>query len=369
MKTTYFSLPAVAGLMLMLLSGCTASSGNSIVSTLKSAASEGKVLYGHQDDLMYGHDWNVNEDGAQEFVRSDVKAVCGQYPAVLGLELGGIEMGDERSLDDVDFKLLASAAVKHHERGGIVAVSWHPRNIANGGSSWDACPGVVASILEGGEHHEQFLVWLDRVCDELELMRDSSGKLIPVIWRPWHEYTGSWFWWGWDHCSAQEYIALWKMTYDYMVDVRGLRNLVWAVSPDANTRFDSWAERYPGDEYVDIIGMDLYHFGWQERGQASSEYYIAHMRECLTELCAFASAHGDKPVAVTETGCEGLQAEKFWTGVLAPAIEGFPVGYVLTWRNSNHPSNRDTHFYGPFPGGPQTDDFLAWLASGKVVML
>lgn len=117
MKTAFFSFPAAAGLVCALLfTSCNAPEGNPVVETLKQAAAEGKVLYGHQDDLVYGHNWNINDDGLQDFVRSDVHSVCGHYPAVLGLELGGVEVGDERSLDDVDFKYLAAAAVKHHER-------------------------------------------------------------------------------------------------------------------------------------------------------------------------------------------------------------------------------------------------------------
>ena len=77
-----------------------------LVHTLFSHEQKGEILYGHQDDLCYGHAWKVEDWEADDLVRSDVKAVTGKYPAVMGFELGGIEMGDRKSLDSVDFNLI-----------------------------------------------------------------------------------------------------------------------------------------------------------------------------------------------------------------------------------------------------------------------
>ena len=96
---------------------------------------DGKILYGHQDDLAYGHAWKVEDWEADPLDRSDVKAVTGMYPAVMGVELGGIEMGDKASLDSVDFGLIRKAAKVHAERGGVVTISWHPRNPLTGGDA------------------------------------------------------------------------------------------------------------------------------------------------------------------------------------------------------------------------------------------
>ena len=113
---------------------------------LISLVEQGKIMYGHQDDLMYGHSWKL-EDDASEFVRSDVKEVCGKYPAVLGLDLGGIEMGWDANLDRNDFDNMRASVVAHHERGGITTFSWHPRNPLTGGDAWDVSSDqVVASI-------------------------------------------------------------------------------------------------------------------------------------------------------------------------------------------------------------------------------
>ena len=79
-------------------------------------------MFGHQDDPFYGLTWDYQNDS------SDVKNVCGDWPAVMGFEIGGIEMGDAKNLDSVPFTKMREEIIKHHLRGGIITISWHPRN-------------------------------------------------------------------------------------------------------------------------------------------------------------------------------------------------------------------------------------------------
>ena len=83
--------------------------------------------------------------------RSDVRDVAGKYPAIVGFDLGGIELGNACNLDGVPFDLMRRAALKHVERGGTVTFSWHPRNPYTGGDAWDISSSeVVRSVLPGG---------------------------------------------------------------------------------------------------------------------------------------------------------------------------------------------------------------------------
>ena len=190
---------------------------------LAEAAAAGTPLYGHQDDLMYEAD----------LTQSDVKEVCGHYPALLGLDMGGIELGDTHNLDGNDFALMRRAAIAHHGRGGIVSLSWHLRNPLTGGDAWDiSSDQAVASVLPGGEKHELFGQWLDRLADWILSLKAEDGSQIPVLFRPWHEHSGSWFWWGRDLCTEEEYNALWRMTYEHLTVKRGIEGLVWAISPN-----------------------------------------------------------------------------------------------------------------------------------------
>lgn len=353
--------------MLLTLAGCAAPQ-DGILATLKDAASQGAPLYGHQDDLMYGHTWNATLESDFSLERSDVLATAGQYPAILGLDLGGIELGDKCNLDGNDFEIIKAGAIKHAGRGGIVTLSWHLRNPLTGGDAWDlSSDKAVSSILPGGEKHDMFVGWMGAVADFIE------GLGIPVIFRPWHEHTGTWFWWCDGLCTPEEYNALWVMTYKYFAEERGLDNIIWAISPNiVQDMMGVFGPRYPGDEYVDIIGIDFYQFrsGEESVGTASARY-VEQMRAGLALMSEFATAHG-KVFAVTETGYEGLHDPLWWTGALAPALEGFPVAYVLTWRNSSTdvpPYDKDHHYYAPWPGQQSEADFKAWCESGKVKMI
>jgi len=326
---------------------CTKETASDVMDCLLKSVQAGKYLYGHQDDLSYGHSWRVEDAVGDPLDRSDVYDVCGDYPAVLGLDLGGIEMGDSLNLDGVDFRLMRRAALKHAARGGIVTFSWHLRNPLTGGDAWDVTDATsVAACLEGGAVHDKFTGWLDKLADFI-------GSLdIPVIFRPWHEHTESWFWWGKDLCSPAQYNELWKMTYDYLTRVRGLDNMIWAISPCTMSEADTWEERYPGDEYVDIVGVDSYGAG------ASFSSRLDRSLELLGKFCL----QHNKVLAVTETGSESIPDAFWWCNDLMPALEKHPVSYVLTWRNA---PDRENHFYAPFPGSGKEQGFNDFYHSDK----
>jgi len=349
-------------------------SAPSTLDRLKEVSSQGKFFYGHQDDLVYGHSWKVEDNAGDNLERSDVKDVCGEYPMVVGFDLGGIEMGDKANLDSVDFSLMRRAAQKHAERGGIVTFSWHPRNPLTGGDSWDVSSNkVVESVLEGGENHEKFLSWLGKAADFLGSVKDSKGKPIQVIFRPWHENIGSWFWWGGNLCSEEQYKALYRLTHDYMVKEKGLKNIVWAYSPNSGLTEKSLLSRYPGDEYVDIIGVDHYEYmqmeekPLEERIMLARIFYGKTLESDLKIMKAFAQQRG-KLIAVSETGFEGIKDPKWWTKTLLPALKDSGISYLLTWRNAH---DKPDHYYAPFKGMGQDreDDFMAFFNDERTVFL
>ena len=356
---------AILTTAMILAASCTHQEGrfdentSALMARLQDNIDKGVMMYGHQDDLMYGHTWRVDQDEA-EFLRSDVMEVCGKYPAVYGLDLGGIELGSEQNLDDNYFAAMRASAIAHHQRGGVVTFSWHPRNPLTEGDAWDvSSKEVVASILEGGSRHDLFIGWLGRVADYIESFKTSDGQMVPIIFRPWHEHTGSWFWWGRDLCSVEEYKALWKMTFNYLSGERGLRNLIWSYSPGAGgVTEEIYMERWPGDEMVDMIGIDCYQY-------STSEVFIADLANALDIMKKISAEHG-KMMAVTEAGYEGIPQADWWTGTLYEALKDYPLAYVLTWRNA---CDKPEHFYAPFPGHLSADDFKAFAAMPGVGMI
>ena len=309
-------------------------------------------MFGHQDDPFYGLTWDYKPDS------SDVKNVCGDWPAVMGFELGGIEMADSKNLDSVPFTKMCEEIIKHHERGGIVTISWHPRNplttIEGGGNAgqkfpegtaWDVTDStVVKNVLEGGSKHELFQTWMQRVSDFLAQLKTADGQKVPVIFRPWHENTGSWFWWGEKLCTAEEYKALWNMLQDKL-NADGFDNLLWAYSPGMapDLTNDKYLERYPGDDRISMVGIDGYQWG-------TKEDFVSQLDQNLAMLCQFAKDHG-KIAALTECGLKNLTDPTWWTSTLTPVLDKYPISYFLVWRNYKE------EWFGPSPAQPDAAYF------------
>ena len=318
------------------------------------------VLFGHQDDLAYGVEWR------EEAGRSDVKEVAGSYPAVYGWEIGHIEHGAEKNLDNVPFRKMREWIREGYERGGVITISWHADH-PSGGSSWDVegLERPVAQVLPGGEYHQTFMTWMARTADFLERLTsvDEGGNEIgiPVIFRPWHEMSGSFFWWGDAFSTHEEYQELYRMTVRYFRDERELDHLIWAYSPNSMSEFereDYW-NWYPGDEYVDVLGFDDYYTTW---GGYGDEDGVGRLSGHLAWLVEAAEARGKVP-ALTETGeKDGLKTDDWYTGQLLKSLKREPaakrIAYLLVWRNANRATDRPDHFYAPYPGHSSAADFV-----------
>lgn len=314
----------------------------STLALLRRIAQEKRMMFGQQDFPFYGCDWAYEAD------RSDVKDCCGDQPAVLGCDLGGIELGTGANLDGVPFDTMREEIRKQHGRGGLTTVSWHAYNPLTGGDAWDVSSAdVVASVLPGGSKHELFTEWLGIVADFLNSLTTPDGEKIPVLFRPWHEHTGSWFWWGQRLCSREQYIELWKMT------LRTLRQqgvqMLTIYSPNACRSAEEYLDRYPGDAWIDILGVDIY-------DSNQGDTYRRKMDETLTVMEQLGRER-NKPCVVSETGSEGVQHPQWWTSVLLGAIGDHTPAYALVWRNARQ-TIKPGHFYGPRPGHASCEDFV-----------
>ena len=325
-------------------------------------------MYGHQDDPFYGITWNWDAD------RSDTRELVGDYPGVMGFDLGGIEVGDSKDLDSVPFQRIHDEIVAHHQRGGIVTLSWHPRNPLLGTTAWiqndttaynqakealcklHQCnlakqiidpKTTVKSVLPGGSQYEKYQTWLSRVAAFLQTLKDAKGNPIPVILRPFHENNGSWFWWGQNLCTDEEFHQLWNMTQDY-INKELPTSIVWSYSPNlqGNWTESEWLKRYPGDDRIDLIGEDAYQWGTEEdfRRQLDADLQL------ITKI---ARDHG-KLIAMTECGYQNSPDATWWQRVFKPIIEKYPICYFLPWRNycKDH--------FGASKDATTADDFKAW---------
>ena len=317
------------------------------------------ILFGHQDGLAYG----LNPDGSRwtgESDRSDIKTLTGEHPAVAGWDLGHLELDSTRNLDGVPFELMRQRIMEQHQRGGISTLSWHLNNPTDPNkTTWDKVESTIPRFLSDKTALRNYQAWLGKIAQFVQSLQDpQSGELVPLIFRPYHEHTGSWFWWGADHCSPEEYQRFWRMTVNYLRKKEKVHNLIYAYSTDRFNSPEHYLERYPGDRYADLIGFDIYH----RNAPSSNEQFVKDTRQMVTWLKEMGKEH-HKITAITETGLEQVTLANWWTNIVAPIIQGSDLAYVLVWRNG-----RPDHYYAPYPSQPSAQDFLDFVASYNILL-
>ncbi len=306
------------------------------------------ILFGHQHATEYGHGWYGGND------RSDVKSVTGSHPAIIGVDFSGLS-GRPDSMIEKEKTLLRKNISATYDRGGITTVAWHFINpVSPGGFYWKDSVSLpaVKYIVPGGAAHEKYKAILGTIGGFVKSVRGTDGKLVPMIFRPFHEFDGNWFWWGRAHSTTAEFTSLWKFTVSYLRDSLQVHNLVYAFSPDCLFKTETeYLERYPGNEWVDMVGVDNYaDFG--RNGHYNLDTGILKLKI----VSDFAKKAG-KLAAFTETGLESIKDTTWYTTTLLKALksEKLRLAYVLVWRND---INSPTHFYAPFPGHAAVPDFL-----------
>jgi mannan endo-1,4-beta-mannosidase len=310
--------------------------------------SQKHILFGHQHATEYGHGWSDDAD------RSDVKSVTGSHPAVIGVDFSGLSGRPDSIIEKTKVALRKNIA-DTYIRGGITTVAWHFSNPASaGGFYWkdSVSAPAVKLIIPGGSHHERYKAILRDIADLAKSVKGDNGTLAPMIFRPYHEFDGDWFWWGRSHCTIDEFKTLWKFTVAYLRDSLAVHNFIYAFSPD-NKFFnqEQFLERYPGDEWVDMVGMDNYgDFG------RDGKYNLEAGLKKLKIVSDYAIKAG-KLAAFTETGLESIPLKDWWTDVLLKTLkaEKLQLAYVLVWRND---TRSPTHYYAPFPGQVSEADFI-----------
>jgi len=299
-----------------------------------------KMLFGMHDATGYGVGWSNND------IRSDVKDVCGSYPAVFSWDVMGIISEDD--LNGFEYRM------KLAYENGINTLCWHQYDPEGHGFYSDQVQySAVATILPGGKYHNEYLQNLKKFAFFLKKLRGAKGESVPVIFRPYHEQNGGWFWWGRGQCTEQEYIDLWRFTVTYLRDSLHVHNLIYAFSPDGHQfhNKDDYFGEYPGDDYVDIFGVDFYF--WD-----GSPAMITKFQQRLVYTVQNAQARG-KLAALTEVGDEKVDIAQWYPRCLAAPVKNNPTAknivYAAVWRNAH-----EGHHYAPYPGHPSVPDFLTF---------
>lgn len=348
-----------------------------LLEKLEDAAYSDRFYFGQQNAGHIGV-----SIGATDGTESDIGNLTGRHPAIVGIDTLSLT-GYEGNRDDL------IKVVKNLSRQGIIiTLSAHMPNFSLGGEDfYDYSPNytegnVGERILPGGDLNAKYIRFLDMIADFAIECIDISGNRIPMIFRPFHEDSGSWFWWGEDFLSPDKFKELFRYTIDYLRDERGIRNFLYAYSP--NGMIDSpeaYMRKYPGDRYVDIMGMDVYN----DRPKKRDGFFkktIASMKN----IASCAMDHG-KICAITEIGLRTLDSASdggYYEG-LAPSgnrvkdwytdllgylkAEGSDLmcAYLLTWSNFS-----PTQFWVPYRTSEfeheMCGDFIKFASDPAVVM-
>lgn len=214
---------------------------------------------------------------------NQVKDWTGKFPGLHGYELGAI-LNQSQSQAAAQRQKVVQSAIAWHQAGGLVTLSFH-QSIPGTCLCWSNVQKKMSQadfdkyVTPGTTEYGKLLKDLDEAAVYLGKLKDAG---VPVLWRPYHEMNGDWFWWG----KKNNFDALWNIMYDRFVRVHKLNNLLWVWSPNApNEHADPYTSTYPGASKVDVLAVDIYD------NDFNPDYY--------NQILQLANG---KPVAIGENG-------------------------------------------------------------------
>lgn len=361
------------------------------------ATDSAKALYAYlqglteSDQVLFGHQNDVSRSVSGKEL-GDVKDVTGSVSGIFGIDslaLFGSEAGgtDAKTALENSIKYSKDAAAN----GAIVTLSAHMPNFTNAkikdngngtydffncdfNESKDTSGDSLKKILPGGEKNDVYTAYLDTIATYAkELQKDN----IPVIFRPFHENTGSWFWWG-SANTVESYKSLYAYTRDYL-ESKGVHNMLYVYSPNGPLETEEdYMKAYPGDAYVDILAFDYYNDFNTYPASADTSFFNSLDTTCSV-VSSVAKKHG-KLAAISETGTrvmkkdgsdnEGLlvknnpvseaKSGKNWYQEVSNIAKKNDMPYYLVWANFS-----DTNFYVPYKyndtlGQEMINDFISY---------
>ena len=330
---------------------------------------------GANNQVLFGHENDYNKSVSKTATEGDVKEITGSLSGLYGIDtlsLTGAELG----VSDAKLALETSIqnSVEAANQGAIITLSAHMPNFTNSkitknddgtydfttcdfNESKDLSNNCAEQILEGGKYNKQFTQYLDIIGNYALALQEQN---IPILFRPFHENTGSWFWWG-TGISETTYRSLFRYTVDYL-KTKGVHNILYVYSPNGPlTSEKEYLQRYPGDEYVDVLAFDYYD-DYNTYPATSDGSFFTNLDKTCKVVSALAKKRG-KIAAISETGVrvmkedgsdnEGLLVKdnpvaKSKTGInwyqkVCDIADKNGMPYYLVWANFG-----DTNFYVPY---------------------
>lgn len=314
---------------------------------------------GKSDYVLYGHQNDTHHKAGNGPTNSDTKDITGSISAIVGIDALSLT-GSELSLTDEEkaagkdlISKAADLSIEASNEGGIITLSAHMPNFElvkekgkdkNGNYDYSGyTPGtttgnIVSRIMPGGDLNDVYVGYLDMLATYAHKLENAG---VPVIFRPFHENNGSWFWWGKAYCDEEAYKNMYRYTVEYLRDTDKVHNFLYVYSPNGPfENEEDYLSRYPGDEFVDILAFDYYDDNPTE--DASTDPWMASFKDTISLVQNIAKNKG-KLSAVSEVGLRNNEnngfmalsgnADKDWFKHVADIISSSDMPYYMTWAN------------------------------------
>lgn len=210
------------------------------------ATAEARSLYAYLNDIygartLTGQQESFWHEGGARYELDYIKGISGKEPAVLGLDY----------LDPLYRSDSNKRAAAWYSQGGVATICWHWGNplVGPGYDQSKIYFNAYDALKPGTPENAAMMSDLANIAGYLG---ELQAQNIPVLWRPFHEFTGDWFWWG--KCGPKVFKQLWVTMYDYFTQDHGLNNLIWVLGYTKDVD-KAW---FPGRAYIDIVGADNY---------------------------------------------------------------------------------------------------------------
>lgn len=344
------------------------------------ATAETVALFYNLKEISYNRFVVGQQDAFSRFYNdnagiSDMKKTTGSDPGLLGSDFMFIT--DDQNTEEPDNWFyqqeldIIEKAVSAYDKGMVNAFSWHFREPYEGEHFYSSeipfenLYNAFKSLLPGRENHDYYKQKLEKVAEIANSVVGADGTLSPIIFRPFHEFDKDFFWWGAAYSTPEEFKELWQFTVTYLRDELNVHNLLYAFSPDNSyATKEAYLERYPGDAYVDIIGMDNY---GDLLAQDGSGVEAANQK---LKVVSNLSLERVKVAAFTETGYfidnnNASFPDNFFSNNLYKTLtdNDIEVGYMMFW------SNGPNSYTVPTPGAHGESDFLAFTEKEEIILL
>jgi len=316
-----------------------------------------KTLFGHHEGMLYGIKWKELDN------MSDTKLAIGKHPKLSGYELSGIEKNAPKNINGIPFDIIKKSIKENYNKNGVSIFTWHMDNPFNDGDSWNVNNVDLNELLPGGKYHEKYKKNMNSFVKFMKSLEIGDFK-DKILFRPFHEANGKWFWWGQlSYNNDEAFRKLWMWTNRYIKSFPKLKDLQFVYSTDrVKTKEEYLSRCVLNEDVVDLLAFDSYQVDDAEKDSFKNALSLS------CSIIAEIAEENGLPYAISEIGYDQIPDKNWWTETLEPMINEYNFKFVMLWRNAGYlTKTQKYHYYIPFKGDISYNNFVDFAKNSKLV--